>query len=386
MSVGKAEAPQAPSAGRAWEELRVHPDYRLVPAGELSASQRAALDLGDPGQVAGLLVPQRPGRTVRAVSAEAFALLSRLPGPRIDEVPDAQLACLVLDGVLELTGGGTRLSGPRAMAVLGVPEPVGTPVTRLDRISRAAVRHTAGLGLDGPGDLARRLYGYHRHPASPGWTARLATSRAVRQWLARGRPPHPRDWREVAPRPDNDRWRIYRHRRAAPGSLRHKLYISPEPSALPEVLPRVVRILGELAAPCFKVADDVYGVLRPDKLIAYLPSRARLDELAGVLAAELAGVPVQGVPFTATLTADGLLSWAVDPPPRGAPAGAESWRGWVAGRLGHALAAAGRAAADTAEPTEPAWSYALRRVRLEDVDTDTWTPLAGRLEGDSWAW
>jgi hypothetical protein len=82
------------------------------------------------------------------------------------------------------------------------------------------------------------------------------------------------------------------------------------------------------------------------------------------------------VPFTAALDDDGLLSWGVDPPaaqhllnwqPR------ESWRLWLTNRLANALLTARGTPAPTAKPREP-WEYALERLRLDGVDTDTWAP------------
>ena len=116
-------------------------------------------------------------------------------------------------------------------------------------------------------------------------------------------------------------------------------------------------------------------MLRPDKLVAYFGSFEQLSLAAEQLARSLDGCPVHGVPFTAALTADGLLSWGLDP-----PAGerllpwqtGESWRVWVAHRLAIALLAARGAGATAIEP----WHFALERLALEGIDTGTWTPSA----------
>jgi hypothetical protein len=68
-----------------------------------------------------------------------------------------------------------------------------------------------------------------------------------------------------------------------------------------------------------------------------------------------------------------LLSWGFDPPPdKGALAWREreSWRLWVTNRLAIALVSAKRRGAAGIEP----WQFALERLRLENVDTDTWAP------------
>jgi hypothetical protein len=81
------------------------------------------------------------------------------------------------------------------------------------------------------------------------------------------------------------------------------------------------------------------------------------------------------VPFTAAVTNDGLLSWAIDPP-RGRGSGARdpvSWRSWITGRLAEHLVAGRGGGSDDAEP----WQVALARVRLDGVDPTTWVPGPG---------
>jgi hypothetical protein len=111
-------------------------------------------------------------------------------------------------------------------------------------------------------------------------------------------------------------------------------------------------------------------LLRPDKLVAYYPSFERLAAAADAVAGRLAGTPAQGVPFTAEIAGGGLLSWGVDPPPEGSWSGGESWRLWLTHRLATALLAGKQATG-----VEP-WRFALERLRLEGVDTDSWTPGA----------
>jgi hypothetical protein len=83
------------------------------------------------------------------------------------------------------------------------------------------------------------------------------------------------------------------------------------------------------------------------------------------------------VPFTAEIAGGGLLSWGVDPPPAvglgpAAGEGRMSWRLWLTHRLARALIAA-VAAAEAMEP----WRFAIERLRLEGIDTDSWTPGGG---------
>src|SRR5262249_48796660 len=152
-------------------------------------------------------------------------------------------------------------------------------------------------------------------------------------------------------------WRMY-HARHPQGKLSHddltyKLYISPACDALAEAFQTTLAALTELRVPAFKVGRDLYGVLRPDKFIAYFADWATLETAADVLRARLAGCPAHGVPFTAALDDTGLLAWGVDPPVAdGVPHwwSRESWRLWVTNHLAVALVAA-RATPDA--PVEP---------------------------------
>ena len=84
-----------------------------------------------------------------------------------------------------------------------------------------------------------------------------------------------------------------------------------------------------------KLGRGLPGLTRPDKLVAYFGRLDDLQEAGAGLHRRLGGCPVHGVPFTAELSSDGLLSWGADRP-RTVPGQPESWRLWIASRLaGH---------------------------------------------------
>ena len=115
------------------------------------------------------------------------------------------------------------------------------------------------------------------------------------------------------------------------------------------------------------------GILRPDKLVVYFSDFESVEQTARKIANSLAGCPVQGVPFTAGLSDDGLLSWGIDPPPRGSNLlglETESWRLWLTNRLAIALVTARNRCPGDLQP----WQFAIERLGLEDVDTRTWAP------------
>jgi hypothetical protein len=123
--------------------------------------------------------------------------------------------------------------------------------------------------------------------------------------------------------------------------------------------------------PAFKIGKALPGVLRPDKLVAYLPDFASLARTAGTLQKAIKEYPAQGVPFTAPIDAAGFLSWGMDPPQDVTSFDRErheSWRSWLTSQLAIAILEV-----KTAAEIEP-WQYALDRLRLEGIDTETWVP------------
>jgi hypothetical protein len=130
----------------------------------------------------------------------------------------------------------------------------------------------------------------------------------------------------------------------------------------------------------FKVGSDVHGLLRPDKIVLYFSEFTDLQETAARLLEELEHCPAHGVPFTAEIGGEGLLSWGIDPPTEQYAVAwleRESWRQRISNRLASALAIARTAG----ESGVAATRFAMERLRLEGIDTETWTPTTGL----SWA-
>jgi hypothetical protein len=389
--------------------LRASPLYDLVLYDRLPAPQRAALaELAqDPGFYGVLRL--RDGSGPRAASFPIQSALKsvdrdtallfltlREPGPlpsyvraQLGEAAPRTVARLVADGVLEIESGGAFFSGAAALARLGDgrfrdQEP---GAGRIAALSAAALRYGQALALNDPSLLAWRLYSYNRQPLTPRWARLLPTPEAMARHLgidARGahRKLLDRAWTPV----EMAGWLAWfaRPRRgrehpegARAGGPTWKLYVSPRPEALAEGFGAVLEALTAAWATQFKVGSDANGLLRPDKIVAYFPSYERLAEAAASVLARLDGVPAQGVPFTAEIGGGGLLSWGVDPPDAERSilgGGRESWRVWVAHRLAWALIAA--RPEDPEEKTIEPWRFALERVRLDGVDTATWTPSA----------
>lgn len=383
--------------GRAF---RANPLYELVLWDRLAPEERRALARlpDDPdfygvlrpraGAAGSLTGPSMAGLTLKAVDRETALLFLTLREPGalpayvrtvLAEAAGRTVARLVADGILETERDGAFVSGPAALAG-GMDRGVGEG--RLARLSVAALQYAQALAIDDPLRLSFRLYGYNRRPLTPRWQRTLASAGAVQAHLgiAPGgvhRPLLDRAWRASSP---SEAWLSWRSRSSRAGDstaaeqgATWKLYVSPAPEALATSFGAVLEALAAGKAAQFKIGAGAAGLLRPDKIVAYFPDFERLAAAAEAVSSRLAGVPAQGVPFTSEIGGDGLLSWGVDPPAaeRGAMGGRESWRLWLTHRLARALLMA-RAAA-TPEP----WRFALERVRLEGVDTESWTPAAG---------
>jgi hypothetical protein len=379
--------------------FRANPAYELVLWDRLAPGERQALQqLREDPELYGVLRPRPPagaadiatdiaaGPGVKAVDRETALLFLTLREPGalpayVQEVLGAAagpaVARLVADGVLEVEQDGAFVHGAAAFApAAGGDAGEGMGGGRLAALSLAALRYGAALAVDDPLRLSLRLYAYNRRPLTPRWQRRLPSAAAVRDHLGiapggTNRALLDGAWKPARP---SEAWLSWTSRRPEPesagGGATHKLYVSPAPEALADSFGAILDALTAARAAQLKVGAGAAGVLRPDKLVAYFPSFERLAAAAEEVAARLGGVPAQGVPFTSEIGGDGLLSWGMDPPAARSWNGRESWRLWLTHRLARALLSARGAAAP-----EP-WRFALERLRLEGVDTASWTPAA----------
>lgn len=319
-----------------------------------------------------------------ADSARVFERLQTADGIPPDlELDGPSVARLVLDGVLEVETADGFVSGPPALDAVIPPLPARGPSGEGTgaRLSRAALRYGQQLQATDPARLSAQMYFYNRMPLSPAWFARLPSRDAVARFLGvdrggsltlmlRG------SWRRMRTDAQNDGWLLWRSRDAAPapnGRGSFKLYVSPMPDAVPEALAAAIAVAHDVGAFALKVGSDVTGLLRPDKIVVYLDEHDQVDSATAGLSLRLAGAVGHGVPFTADAgSGDGLLSWGVDPPHSEQAFSwqqKESWRLWLTNQLAVAVVAAQRGGA-----TRQPWEYALARLELEGVDTETWTP------------
>lgn len=370
--------------------FRASPDYELVSFERLAPGEQARLSaLREDPDLYGVLKPRGgSARSLQSVGQDTALLLLTLqsPGPLPAYVhhrfgPDCAeaVARLVLAGVLELRVGEAFVGGADAHAVLQ-DEALADPGGPVARLSLEALRYGQALGELPAQELALRLYLYNTAPFSPGQARALPDARATEAYLGLGPGGRARRWLDEAWAPVGGRtspWWSWRHHEAGrlpgPGQRTWKLYVSPRLEALPEAFETTVRVFTETSTPLFKVGAGVRDLLRPDKLVAYFPDRQAVEAVGARLSRELAGLPAQGVPFTADVGDGGLVSLGADPPeePGAVPwLRGESWRLHVVHRLAAALLLGRGSVAP--------WRFALDRVWLDGIDPTRWLP---RVDG-----
>jgi hypothetical protein len=365
--------------------FRANPRYELVWLGDLPERARQDLtNLMSDQDLAGILRPLGPSslrpKALTQIAADLYTRL-RIPGPVAGSLGDGsqpissdEIAGLVLGGVLEVETDSGFITGPDAQGLL--PNPgwaADVNRGRIPTLSLEAMRY--GLRLDAmevPA-LTARLYFYNRFPVTRSMKLRLPTPEAVACYLGvhDGGPMRSLLGRWTAmPSGGDVGWSTWRSNFSTRSDgIPFKLYVSPTPDATSEALSCVLEGFSRCdSVAAFKVPRDVHGLCRPDKIVAYVVDEEALHRLGAALAERMHGIPAQGVPFTAAISEDGLLSWGQDPP-RPRRGQAESWRLWVIQRLASYLSEA-RAGAYDVDPI----AFALERIGLDGVDPVDWSP------------
>jgi hypothetical protein len=374
--------------------FRSNPRLKAGPLDELALDHQQFIEPSAAGSVGAMLREGATGAFVATLDHEAAALFHGLTAPQqIPEWLEARpsegrwrtVARLVCDQVLQVElADGSFADGVLAHDALfgnhDRPE-VEDLARRIDPVSRAAIALAVGFPSASAVAIARRLYAYNSTPRTGRWDRLLGDPGATPTWLGLG---SDAAWLkrlrarfvEFGSRTDETPWLQWVRRGANPRtSLRHKIYVSPTTEHLPEVLHGVAEVCTAMDVAAFKVGATLQGVLRPDRLVIYVPDEPAVVRMAGELSSALAGVAAHGVPFTAPLDTTGLLSWAMDPVAddgQALIANPWSWRTKVAWRLADSIARAAGHATDAAV-TE----FALARLRLDGVEPVGWYAIDG---------
>ncbi len=375
--------------------FRANPDYQLIALDQLPADQRELFAaLSDNPDNYGVLMPREAsGLPLKSACRDTARLFLALQEPAAlpafattgpGENNNQGIAQLVLDGILQLSHHGEMLSGPAAYAAVCAASGHADATSGIAQLSREALLYAQSLPFTEAGMLSARLYSYGRLPVTGSWKRRFPHEGAVSRAL--GVDPGGKNalrlsahWKSLPPEPDNDGWLFWQSR--TPSTTEPlaacKLYLSPHPDYLAPAFEAMVPALEASHANAFKVGKDLNGVLRSDKMIAYFSRLEQLHAAADRILDTLAGCPAQGVPFTCQIETP-LVSWGSDPVTEtGVPPwlARQSWRLWITNRLAVSLIAARQQ--PNPHGREP-WHFALDRLRLEGVNTDTWSPLQNR--------
>jgi len=357
--------------------FRANPEFELAAFEQLEkAQQQQWKELANDSSFYGLLLP-REGTPWRAKSAcRDTALLfftlqsgGYLPGFALRggrQDANRAMAQLVLDGILEMECEGEFVTGPAAARWIVREKGEGAMQSPLAMLSSEALAYGASLVSLDAGRLSARMYFYNRLPLTAYWRERFADVDKVKGELGAMR-----GWEELPADQGNNGWISWRRggaRALSSGARLYKLYFSPRPEALRESFGAFVTAIARCGCMNFKAGRNAAGLLRPDKAVAYFSSREQALEAAERTGAALQGCPAQGVPFSASVDDSLLVSWGVDPAAEDWEQ-RESWRLWVTNRLAVHLKAAAAAG------EEDGRRFALDRMRLEQVDTDTWAAL-----------
>ena len=241
------------------------------------------------------------------------------------------------------------------------------------RLSADALRVVSQLtGRTGP-QLGTRLYLANRHPLAASLLHSFASTQAVADQLRHACGDAGAalfsTWRERPPGPALNGWRIWARTTGSPRPASYKLYVSPDLAHTADAFRLLLEVLQDSAALAFKVAPSIESLVRPDKLIVYFGRHHDLITTADELAERLRDMPAQGVPFTGSLSPDGMLSWGIDPGSDRRAKGKESWRALLTQELGAAMA--------PLAGSDPAAAVAAGRQRVRELGVDdvTWTPV-----------
>lgn len=384
--------------------FRTSADYDVVVFDRLEDHERTALaELQKQRDFYGILrrrtdataPSDAPFRSLRAVDRETALLLLTLREPGrlplyVDEFDPSgdSVRRLVLDGFLEISDGSGFVSG-RGAASLLLPTPRDEARRhRLGQISLDAIEYGAALPIDDRMVLGHRLYAFNRIPLSPAHAARYPDAASILDAVADDDDLRTHGWGVT--QGSGGHWINFgrqgqRHRLHVAPRVRkgasYKLYVSPAPASIAEAFRQLKDVLEAYEVQHFKLAGTAAGLLRPDKLVAYFDDQETLLAVADRLAELMRGVAAHGVPFTAPIDADGLLSWGVDPPAGARPLSwqpQQSWRSWITDTLAGALIDA-REHAGNMTPAQ----FAVQRLRLEGVDVDRWVPAQSLWQNGS---
>lgn len=233
---------------------------------------------------------------------------------------------LVLDQVLEISWQQKFVSGVHATeALFGKSLYTGHHAPDfISILSKQGIEYVLRLDTIEMRVIANRLYTYNTMSWDSSLKRDFSENTDIRDFVFSNSPGSlnsilNKEWHLIND-PAKDYWLGWNHRHFADASYAqadrsiYKLYISPVIHDLPKVMNIALPLLTSSEAFSFKIGNSIQGLLRPDKMVAYFDNKSLLMQAATELKNKLRGCKVQGVPFTAQIDDEGILSWGVDPP------------------------------------------------------------------------
>ena len=242
---------------------------------------------------------------------------------------------------------------------------VGSPSCPLGELSTRALSEASRIQSRSSLELAAWLYAFNTEPGTrdaelagvvSGLHQRLRELGDVRLLGARASTP---EWLSVSLR-----------KRSQRPTRAFKLYLSPKTHHVEDALFETLGVVGEFRAHQIKVAGNDGALLRPDKCVLYFDDQEDLYLAASRLCERLDDLEAQGVPFTASASPSGVLSWAVDLAScRGSRQA--SWRQWVCKTIADAMWIVG-SESTAVDRSRQRCDAAIERLETLGVDTGRW--------------
>lgn len=366
-------------------------DFQLLPLSEeVIQTTHALQSLNGAGHYEWLLQPVKgDAKTSKLVCNNTAELLRHLKTPqklpksiieRLTSLPDygvQLLSELILDGILVLNDQNSALSINSAYQFFSNQSIDSKNLNYLSKLSYAATRYGQYLLIKNPKHLAAQLYFYNRFPLTSFWRKKLPDTDAVRRYLRIDQENAAlldRSWYTRSTMVDTS-WISWAHKQPLRREIKaypYKLYISSTLEDLPETFSIVLDVFSQTGVSHFKIGKNLESLARPDKMVSYFQTFEDLHYTATQLMERLDHIGVHGVPFTAELFGNGLLSWGIDPVEKFELKGhRESWRGWLTNTLAKSILLAREEKDLEVKP----WEFAINRLRLAGVDIQTWAPL-----------
>lgn len=224
------------------------------------------------------------------------------------DVDPSLVKSLVLDGVLQIkTNDEGYISGADCFKNIDLS------IANTNSIN--AIKHAWFFRESSLEEIVEKLYSYGMMPTSYSLKNRLMCPDKLIDWLGSEKIDSFSDYYDFSPiSKENKHWFYWQRKNTDRNvDLSYKLYVSPVPEQLPSVFKKVAETSIKLSSPIFKLGHTSSGIHRPDKMVMYFKNFGELNSFAQNLSPLIDNYKSQGVPFTYSITPNGMLSYGIEP-------------------------------------------------------------------------